>query len=144
MSQFGLQIIASVVMALISVMIHGAGLLSLSRMLRSESTVEHLKHIDPMSLRGGFFTLCVVLAMFMLHGLEILAFALFFMAIYAIPNFEDAFYYSTISYSTVGYHDMHMAANWRLLGAFESLLGIFLLGWSTAFFFRMLDRIESH
>ena len=36
------------------------------------------------------------------------------------------------------------AAQWRLLGAFESILGMILLGWSTSFFFRMLGRIDAH
>ncbi len=57
---------------------------------------------------------------------------------------EDALYFSTISYSTVGYNDTHIAPEWRLLGAFESILGMVLIGWSTAFFFRILGRIEAH
>jgi hypothetical protein len=44
----------------------------------------------------------------------------------------------------VGYSDTHIAHQWRLVGAFESVLGIFLLGWSTAFFFRMIGRIDPH
>ena len=62
----------------------------------------------------------------------------------AIPSLENALYFSTISYSTVGYNDTHILPEWRLLGAFESILGMILLGWSTAFFFRMLGRIDAH
>jgi hypothetical protein len=33
---------------------------------------------------------------------------------------------------------------WRLVAAFESILGVILLGWSTAFFIRVLSRIDPH
>lgn len=144
MSQFALQILVSVCMALLCVAIHGIGLFSLSRAMRSEAAVERLQHIDPLSPRGAVFTISIVLAMFLLHGLEILSFALVIWQLDAVPGFEDAVYYSTISYSTVGYQDAHMASDWRMLGAIESVLGIFLIGWSTAFFFLMLGRIEAH
>ncbi|MBM3594811.1 MAG: two pore domain potassium channel family protein [Alphaproteobacteria bacterium] len=62
----------------------------------------------------------------------------------AIPTLEGALYFSTISCSTVGYSDIYIMREWRLLGAFESIMGMVLLGWSTAFFFRMLGRIEGH
>jgi uncharacterized protein YhhL (DUF1145 family) len=144
MSQFALQITVSILMALLCVMIHGVGLFSLGGALRSEATAERLQNVDPLSPRGAAFTLLIVLAMFLLHGLEIFAFAMVFWQIGAVTGFEDAVYYSTISYSTVGYHDTHMSTDWRMLGAIESVLGIFLLGWSTAFFFLMLGRIRAH
>lgn len=143
-SQFIAQLVVATVLAMLCVAIHGIGLFSLTRILRGETTIERLRHINPLSPRGTVFTLGIVFAMFMLHGLEILVFALAFLMLGAVPGFEDAFYFSAISYSTVGYHDTHMAQSWRMLGAFESVLGIFLLGWSTAFFFRLLGRIEAH
>jgi hypothetical protein len=143
-SQFIAQLVVATALAMLCVAIHGIGLFNLTRILRGETTIERLRHIDPLSPRGTLFTLSIVFAMFLLHGLEILVFALAFLALGAVTAFEDAFYFSAISYSTVGYHDTHMAESWRMLGAFESVLGIFLLGWSTAFFFRLLGRIEAH
>lgn len=131
-------------MVLVCVVIHGIGLFSLSRALRGEAAAERLRRIDPLSRRGAAFTLGAVLAMFMLHGIEIWAFALLYWQIGAVAGLEGALYFSTISYSTVGYSDVHIVNDWRLVGAFESILGVFLLGWSTAFFFRMLSRIDPH
>lgn len=138
------QFAVSTTMVLLCVAIHGIGLFSLSAALRSEAANERLKRINPLSRRGAVFTLSIVLAMFALHGIEIWAFTLTYLGVGAIHGLEEALYFSTISYSTVGYNDTHIALDWRLLGAFESILGVFLLGWSTAFFFRMLDRIEAH
>jgi len=139
-----IQFAVSTTMLVICVVIHGAGLFSLSRVTRTERSAERLAHIDPLSLRGAGFTLLVVLAIFVLHGIEIWLFAFMYVAVGAIPELEDALYFSTISYSTVGYSDTHVVPAWRLLGPFESILGIIMLGWSTAFFFRVLSRIDPH
>lgn len=144
MHQYITQFALSALLVVICVAIHGLGLFSLGRALRSEAASECLRRIDPLSPRGAAFTFSIVLAMFALHGLEIWAFAFAYIAVGAVPGLEDALYFSTISYSTVGYNDTHILREWRLLGAFESILGVFLLGWSTAFFFRMLGRIEAH
>lgn len=134
----------STMMVVVCVMIHGIGLFGLNHALRTETVIERLRHIRPFSPRGMAFTLGIVLAMTALHGLEIWAFALVYLAVGATQGLEPSLYFSTISYSTVGYNDTHIATAWRLMGAFESIIGIILLGWSTAFFFRMLGRLEAH
>lgn len=139
-----LQFAVSSLMVVFCVVIHGLGLFGLNRALRTEASIERLQRIDPLSPRGTAFTLGVVIAMLALHGIEIWLFALAYIVLGAIPELEPALYFSTISYSTVGYSDVHITPEWRLLGAFESVLGIFLLGWSTAFFFRMTGRIDPH
>lgn len=144
MSTLTIQFAVSSVMAVLCVVIHGLGLFSLARALRSETTAERLRRIAPLSPRGVAFTLGIVVAILALHGLEIWAFTLVYLGTGAIGGLEEALYFSTISYSTVGYNDTHIAAEWRLLGAFQSILGMVLIGWSTAFFFRMLGRMEAH
>jgi hypothetical protein len=138
------QFVLSTAMLVACVVFHGLGLASLNRALRGEIAVERLRQIDALSPRGAVFTLAIVLSIFVLHGAEIWAFAMLYIGIGAVPNLESALYFSTISYSTVGYSDVHIASEWRLLGAFESILGMVLIGWSTAFFFRMLGRIDAH
>lgn len=139
-----IQFAVSSLMVVLCVGIHGLGLAALNHAMRTEAATERLRRIAPLSPRGIVFTLGVVIAMLALHGAEIWLFAFVYMAVGAIPQAEPALYFSTISYSTVGFNDLHIAPQWRLLGAFESVLGIFLLGWSTAFFFRMIGRIDPH
>ncbi len=138
------QFAVSTVMAVLCVVIHGVGLFSLARALRTEAAVERLKRIAPLSPRGVAFTLSIVVAILALHGVEIWLFAFVYLGTGAIAGLENALYFSTISYSTVGYNDTHVDPAWRLLGAFQSILGMVLIGWSTAFFFRILGRIEAH
>ena len=138
------QFVVASAMLVFCVIVHGLGLAGLNKALRTESSVERLQRIDALSPYGLMFTLGIVIALIALHGAEIWAFALLYIGVGAVPNLENALYFSTISYSTVGYNDTHIAANWRLLGAFESILGMILLGWSTSFFFSMLGRIDAH
>ena len=138
-----LKFFISTAMLVLCVGIHGVGLFSLNHALRSEASIERLRRITPLSLHGAIFTLSVVLALIAIHGIEIWAYAILFLQLGAVPNLEEALYYSTISYSTVGYDDQNVVDTWRLLGAFESMLGMILIGWSTAFFFRMLGRIDA-
>lgn len=139
-----IQFVVSSGLVTLCVLIHGLGLFGLNQAMRTEASLERIQHITPLSPRGALFTLGVVIAMLALHGIEIWLFAAAYMASGAIAELETALYFSTISYSTVGFSDIHIAPEWRLLGAFESVLGIFLLGWSTAFFFRMIGRIDPH
>jgi Ion channel len=133
----------STLMLMACVAIHGTGLFTLDKALRIETSEERQAKISPLSLRGALFTFALVLGLIALHGVEIWAYAVLFLLLDAVYGMEDALYYSTMSYSTVGYGDDLIARPWKILGAFESIAGVILLGWSTAFFFRFLGRIEA-
>jgi hypothetical protein len=129
-------------LVLLCVSLHGFGLFGLNRLLRSEASIERLKRTDPLSSRGTLFTFGIVLMLVVLHGIEIWFYAATYLIVGAEPTLEQALYVSTISYSTVGFSDALIHTDWRLLAAFESIIGVILLGWSTAFFFRLLGRID--
>ena len=136
------QFAISSLLVMICVFVHGFGLFRLSQALRGEASEERLKRINPLSYHGAIFTFTIVMMLVALHGIEIWLFALVYLLLGALPNLEEALYFSTISYSTVGFNDALIAVEWRLIAAFESILGVILLGWSTAFFFRVLTRID--
>jgi hypothetical protein len=111
--------------------------------MRSEIAEERIEKLEALSFRGTLFTLATVFALILIHFIEIWLFAFLFDYVGALDTFEDALYFSTISYSTIGYNDTSIAHEWRMIGALEGILGIILLGWSTAFFVRVLGRLES-
>jgi len=80
--------------------------------------------------------------LFLLHAAEIWLYASFYVAVEALPTLEVALYFSTSSYTTVGYGDVVLSPSWRVMGAIESANGIILLGWSTAFFVAIVSRIR--
>jgi hypothetical protein len=67
--------------------------------------------------------------------------AVLFLALGALPTFEEALYFSTVTYTTVGYGDIVLDKDWRLLGAFESALGMIIIGWTTALVFIAVQRV---
>jgi hypothetical protein len=80
-------------------------------------------------------------AMIVLHLLEIMVWATFYLSVDAMPEMHAAFYFSTVTYTTTGYGDLVLPAPWRLLGGIEALTGILMCGWSTAFFFAVVSRL---
>lgn len=138
------QLLIATVMVLTTVIIHGLGLLGLSRLLRGERVEERHAHISPLSLRGLMVTLGVVLALFALHGTEIWLYALVYLQLHALPGLEEAVYFSTITYGTIGYDDDGFHPAWQLVAAIEGINGVLLLGWSTAFFISLAARLRLH
>lgn len=130
------------IMVILTVMIHGAGLLALARLLRLETQEEAAARIDALSLRGVFATLAAILGLFALHGIEIWLYALLYDAIGAVGGIRESVYFSTITYAAIGYDDGAMAERWRLVAAIEGINGIILIGWSTAFFVTVVARLR--
>jgi uncharacterized BrkB/YihY/UPF0761 family membrane protein len=139
---FNQQMLVGTVMIALCVLVHGVGLFSLERVVRRIYTEERRGQVKPLSWRGNVFTLVMVFALIFLHFVEIWLFALLYAFVNALPNIPDALYFSTISYSTIGYSDAEIAHDWRMIAALEGILGIILLGWSTAFFVRLLGKLE--
>lgn len=44
----------------------------------------------------------------------------------------------------MGFGDLVLSEDWRLLSSFESVNGMILFGWSTAFIFEIVRQIYSH
>jgi hypothetical protein len=139
---FNEQLLVGAAMIALCVVIHGTGLFTLRRLMHSERTKERIDRLEPLSVRGALFTLFVVFALIFVHFVEIWLFALLFYLVSAVGHFADALYVSTVSYTTIGAPPGAVAAPWRLVTAVEGLLGFILLGWSTAFFIRVLNRLE--
>lgn len=128
-------------MVLITAVIHGVGLAILGRMLIGEVHMERVHHVPGLSLRTTAFTLALVLALFVLHGMEIWLYAFLYEAIGAVADLETAVYFSTISYAGIGFDDRYIVPAWRLVAAIEGINGLLLLGWSTAFFVTIIGRL---
>jgi hypothetical protein len=57
------------------------------------------------------------------------------------PNAESAFYFSGVTYTTVGYGDLVLPEPWRILAPSEALIGILMCGLSTGLFFAVLHLL---
>jgi hypothetical protein len=85
-------------------------------------------------LRVAWFLLFV-------HLLEIGVWALFYSFEQCFPNAETAFYFSAVTYTSVGFGDVLLPIGWRVLAPIESLTGILMCGLSASAFFALVNRI---
>jgi voltage-gated potassium channel len=83
----------------------------------------------------------MVLGIFVIHGVEIWSYALLYWLSHAAPQIEEALYLSLGAYTTTGWVDVHLRDGWRVVLSLESITGLLMVGWSTAFFFQNLTRI---
>jgi hypothetical protein len=85
-----------------------------------------------------------IIGIFASHIIQIWVWAIFYFFVEEIQTWESALYFSTSSYTTVGYGDLVLSEEWRLLGSIEAINGMILFGWSTAFIFAGVRRIYEH
>jgi len=128
------ELALSTIMALLAVSLHGFGLLSLGRGLEFYEIRAGRSYVEGPLWGHALLTIGVVLGLFVIHGVEIWMYAALYKLIGAVPDLREAVYFSSISYGSIGYSDVLMAREWRLLGAIEGVAGAILLGWSVAFF----------
>ena len=58
-----------------------------------------------------------------------------------ITNFEEALYFSTVTFTTVGYGDIVLDREWRQLASFEAVNGWIIFGWATALIMAVIQRL---
>jgi hypothetical protein len=76
----------------------------------------------------------------LVHLLEISVWGLFYFWQGSLPDAESAFYFSGVTYTTVGYGDLVLPKPWRMLAPLEALTGILMCGLSTGLFFALVSR----
>jgi hypothetical protein len=91
--------------------------------------------------RRGLHVATIVLIMFFAGVVESGAWALVYLLLDVMPNFEHAIYFSTVTYTSLGYGDMVIDGPWRLLAAFEAANGVIMFGWTTAIIVAAVQRL---
>ena len=76
----------------------------------------------------------------LVHLIEISVWGLFYFWQGCLPDAETAFYFSGVTYTTLGYGDLVLQKPWRLLAPVEALTGILMCGLSTGLFFAVVTR----
>ena len=79
--------------------------------------------------------------MIAVHLVEIAAWAGVYAWRRAMPDLQAALYFSAVTYTTTGYGDLVLPADWRLVGGVEALTGILMCAWSSGFFFAVVSRM---
>ena len=132
------QLLLGMLLIMVTVLVHG---MSLDYLLRYLGKIWPTWSIT-FPLHGKpLFLSVTVLGVFLAHVLEIWMWAVVFLLTGEVHNLETALYFSTVTFTTVGYGDLTLSEKWRLLGSVESANGMLLFGWSTAFIFEVMRYV---
>ena len=80
----------------------------------------------------------------LIHLSEISVWGLFYFWQGCLPDAESAFYFSGVTYTTVGYGDLVLPKPWRIFAPLEAITGILMCGVSTGLFFALVTRWHSN
>ena len=67
--------------------------------------------------------------------------ALFFLKLNAFETLEESLYFSMVAFTTLGFGDLILPDQWRILSGVAAANGLILFGLTTAFLFAVLVRI---
>ena len=120
----------------ITVIIHAMGLgMVLSHVLHSSARPDtRFWPITWLLIRVAWFLIVI-------HLFEIAVWALFFWWQNCLPDVRSSFYFSGVTYATIGYGDLVLPKEWQLFGPLEGLTGILMCGLSAAFFFVIVSKM---
>jgi hypothetical protein len=82
----------------------------------------------------------IVLLMFLISLVEVLIWAITYLVLNAIQGLEQALYFSMVTYTTLGYGDVVLTEQWRLLSSFEAANGVIMFGWTIAIVINVVQR----
>ncbi|MGI9462741.1 MAG: ion channel [Aestuariivirgaceae bacterium] len=87
----------------------------------------------------GFITVGV-LYILLAHTIEVWLWAFVLMVTGAVAGLEPAVYFSLVSFTTLGFGDITLSTEWRLMSALIGANGFLLFGWSTAYMVELIRR----
>ena len=135
----GLLLTATMLLAL-TVLIHTVGTMQWMQRLQT-------RYVAAVGEIGSWLRFRVLittaLVLTFLHIIEIMLWALCYLYIKPQPtldSLEEAFYFSAVTFTTLGYGDITLDSEWRILSGIQAINGILLIGWSTAFIFAVLQQ----
>ena len=76
------------------------------------------------------------------HGVEIWSWAALLERLDAFSSLEEALYFASVTYSTLGFGDVLLPAEWRLLAGAIAADGLLLFGLSAAFLLETAARLR--
>ena len=122
----------------LTTIVHLVFLTGLTWLMQRRKVGENENFISP-----SLVIVLVVFGLFAAHSVEIWIYAVLYVFLDVFEDFETALYFSTSTFTTVGFGEVVAGPKWRLLTAIESANGFILIGWSTAFLIGLTARLRA-
>lgn len=131
----------------------GLFVIGITVLMQGHGTLYWIKRFDRYNAESGHdsyrknsIRLIVSTASFLivLHLLQSALWAIVYLVLPGITEFdtfEKALYFSMVTFTTLGYGEITMASDSRILAGLEAINGIILIGWSTAIMFAVFAEV---
>lgn len=141
-----LQLLVGSFMIGITVVIHA---ITLDFMIKRVGYIENCVRRVLKSFWKPIMAGMIVVSVFIVNVIHIWLWAFLYLVLECPPinNLPDALYFSTVTYTTVGYGDITLDSSFRMLSGIESANGFLLFGWTTAFILEVISQLykrEAH
>ena len=137
---FGNQLIYGTGLIIVMVIFHVIILMWLAAILkRWEISYQIFDSTFGTMLAFGFSVFIII----GIHTAEAWFWAYIYVALGEFSGIQDALYFSVATSTTLGYGDVVLSEQWRLLGSFEAMGGLLLFGASTAFLVGLMRYVFS-
>lgn len=93
------------------------------------------------SLRGVRPLLVAMVVMMLGTVLQIIMWGLLFVALGEFDEYYEAIYHSAVNFASLGYGDIVMSKDWKLLGPLEAVCGVLMLGMTAAALMAILQQL---
>jgi Ion channel len=138
----GLKIIATGMgMMVLTVIIHALFMVGGAKIARWRRA--HLGKTKNETMRAALLsglTIWMFLAIIIEAGLWALLY-LFDPLVTTLPDLETAFYFSMVTFTTLGFGDVVLTGPWRTLASIQAANGVIIFGWTTALIFYFIQHI---
>ena len=131
------EIGVAVRIVIITLWLQSVGLAALIHWVR-HALASDLNRLGP--IRSAVLVVRLTAAVIVLGGVLILFWASCYRWL-CVSSWESALYFSASSYATVGYSDVVLPSNWRMLGPLESMIGVLMSGISVSVVFATITRL---
>lgn len=125
-----LQMLVGTLLIIACVITHAVCLEGLLKRIKEQAPKWDLKYPR---LGDIVMMIVVVLGLFMAHTIEAWIWAIFYWLVGETASLSEAVYFSTVTFTTLGFGDVILTNTWRLTSSLQAVSGILLFGWSTAF-----------
>ena len=123
----------------ITMAIHGCGMLAT---LFACHVLKRGPEAPTSFIRGGAVLILASWMIVLVHLVELLVWAVFFVRHDAMPNASTSYYFSLMQYTTVG-SSFSLPPRWRLLDGMLPMAGLMTFAWSTGVLFMLAQEFQT-
>ena len=135
------QMVTGLGLMLITIILHAIFMVGAARLLKwRQSRFGSVER----EMERAILVSVLVAWLFSAIVLEALVWALFYLVnpwITALPDLETAFYFSMVTFTTLGYGDVVLTGPWRTLASIQAANGVIIFGWTTALIFYFIQHL---